>query len=75
MEDRLSTTVRIKMMIPPGDKVIIQELTKAWCDIMAEEVNQERIRRIRDLHNLKKDGKLFPQGSLPVEVLPGRYGS
>jgi hypothetical protein len=36
-----------------GDKSILRELAKAYREISQDPVNQERVRRIRDMHNLK----------------------
>ena len=39
--------------IPKEDKSILRELAKQVRDLSALEINRERIRRIRDIHNLK----------------------
>ncbi|MCL2094076.1 MAG: hypothetical protein FWH12_07770 [Treponema sp.] len=40
-------------MIPTQDKIILRELAKQVRELSEEEVNQERIRRIKDMHSLK----------------------
>jgi hypothetical protein len=40
-------------MITESDRIIIRELAKQVRDLAADDVNQERIKRIREMHNLK----------------------
>jgi len=40
-------------MVPAEDKAILRELAKQVRDLAADEVNGERIRRIREMHSLK----------------------
>jgi hypothetical protein len=41
------------MNISAKDKEIIRELAKKYVDLAAQEINKERIQRIKDMHNLK----------------------
>jgi hypothetical protein len=43
----------MKNMVSTQDKIVLRELAKQVRDIAAQDVNRERIRRIRDMHGLK----------------------
>ncbi|MDR2245805.1 MAG: hypothetical protein LBE17_03865 [Treponema sp.] len=64
-------TLMEKPFVSPADKEILRELGKRYAEIAADEVNEERIRRIKDMHSLKQVRPPLWFGQIPWHEFDG----